>query len=106
MLRIAKDPRFTHPVTASVPVDGGHKEETFSATFRVIPFDEAQALAREDLEGFFARVLVECGDLEDDRGKPLPWDDDVRAVLLDLRYVQLALVGAYFAGIGKARLGN
>lgn len=106
MLRLAKEPRFTHAVAAAVPVDGGHREETFTATFRVIPYDEAEELARSDLDGFFSRILVECGDLEDEKGRPIVWDEEVRAQLLELRYVQLALVGAYFAGIGKARLGN
>lgn len=106
MLRIVKDPRFTHPVAVQVPVDGGHQEQTFSATFRVIPYAEAEELVRADIEAFFDRVLVSCGDIEDENGNPLPWDGELRDRLLALRYVQLGLVAAYFAGVGKARLGN
>ena len=106
MLRIVKDPRFTHPVSVQVPVDGGHQEQTFTATFRVIAYDEAEELARSDLDAFFARVLLECGDIEDEAGRQMVWEDGLREQLLGLRYVQLGLVAAYFAGIGKARLGN
>lgn len=105
-MRIVNDPKFTHEVVVLMPVDDGHTEETFRATFRVIGFEEANELAATDPMSFFDRVLVSCDDITDEKDKPLAWTNELRTQVLAMRNVQLGLISTYFAAVNKVRAGN
>ena len=109
MFKIAKDPQFTHKVTVQVPVDGGHKEETFRCRFRVV---SAETLAVHDLstaegtESYLRAICVRFEDVVDEAGEPVASDEELTNQLIGIPYVRLALVRAYTAAMAKARLGN
>ncbi|PTX37164.1 hypothetical protein C8N34_1539, partial [Gemmobacter caeni] len=37
MFKLLQKPEFSHTVKLSVPVDGGHDTQTFTARFRALP---------------------------------------------------------------------
>lgn len=109
MFTISKEPTFTHDVTARVPVDGGYVEESFKATFRAIPPEEAEAydLTRTDTSvDFLKRIIVKLHDIGDAEAKPVEYSDAVRDQVLRLPWARSALAMAYFSAISGARLGN
>ena len=110
MLKVADNPSFTHTVKVQTPVDGGHKEETFKATFAVMPVSKMQGFdltTEEGTRGMLEEVLVEAGDLVGDDGKTaLDWNTELRDQLLDMPHVRGALFETYQAALSKARAGN
>lgn len=110
MFVLTDDPTFAHKVKVMVPVDGGHLPQDFTATFRVIPTEEAAKYDLSDGQSskeFLRRVVVKFGDdLVGDDKQPLPYSDDLRDRLIGVPYVRQALARTYFAAIGGQTLGN
>ncbi|NML88346.1 hypothetical protein HHL26_04605 [Sphingobium sp. TB-6] len=109
MFIVDLDPQFTHAVKVKVPVDGGHKEETFKATFRVIPTDEMGQYDLSDGESsavFLRRAIVSMSELVDRDKEPLSYNDDLRDELLRRPYVRSALARTYFEAVTGAKSGN
>lgn len=103
------EPKFTHPVTAHVPADGGHEAQTFNATFRVMGDTQLGTFDMNDRAStvaFLREVLVGFGDVEDAAKQPVVFSDRTRDWLIDLPYTRAALVKGYFGGVYKAALGN
>jgi len=107
MFKFTADPKFTHPVTVCAPVDGGFKEQTFRATFRVIPVDELGDTATlEGQKQLLTRIVCGFEDLVDDAEQPLPYSDELRSQLIAVPYVRAALVQTYLQAVTKTKLGN
>lgn len=104
MFRIVKDPQFAAEVIVP-PLPGETEGGSFTARFRVMPYEEANAAA-QDGDEFFTRALLSCGDLADEDGKALPWNAETRAALLAQPHVRLAIVRTYFAAVNGIRTGN
>lgn len=107
MFKITTEPKFTHTVIACVPSDGGHDEQSFKATFRVLDTDKLvdDGTVEGQIEDL-RRVVVSLDDLADDQGNPVSYSDALRDQLVRLPYVRIALLNAYIRGIGKAKQGN
>jgi hypothetical protein len=101
-------PTFTRIVEVFTPDDDGHRKETVTATFRVVPTDEAARikLATEDgTSQFLRRAIVRLDDLAD-AGRPVAYGDEVRDQVLRMPHARIALVNAYFDAVSKAKEGN
>lgn len=106
MLKIVDQPTFVHAVPVMVPVDGGHREETFRVRFRVVDADDRALNTTEALRTFLDEAVVGMEDLADEAGNPLPFNQAVKDQVLGLPYARLAILKAYMAAVTKARLGN
>lgn len=109
MFKLLEDPQFTHDAAISVPVDGGHEEQTLKARFRVISDDEAaefDATTTDGLTQFLRRVVVRIDDVVDEAGEQIVWSEQLYEQLLGIAYVRLGLWQGYLKGIVGARLGN
>lgn len=110
MFVLTENPTFSHPVKVLIPVDGGHKEQSFTAEFRVIPAEEAAKFdlnKGEDSRAFLQRAIVKFGDdIVGPDDKPVPYSDELRDRLIGVPYVRSALARTYFAAIGGQKLGN
>lgn len=109
MFVVKSQPTFKHTVKVSVPVDGGFKDETCEATFRVIADDEINQLnlaQAADSSAFLDRAIISLDDLVDDNKQAIAWNDEVRAELLKLPYLRRALARTYFEAIQGVRVKN
>lgn len=112
MFKLSTDPRFTHTVKVQVPVDGGHKEQSFKATFRVLPLDQLKAADDEagDEQAYqettLRKVIVGLDDLVDDADQPIDYSDAIRDQLIGVPYVRIALMQTYIRAITKVKAGN
>jgi hypothetical protein len=109
MFVVATNPTFNHTVKVLVPVDGGHEEQTFKTTFRVLPSDRESAFDLQTVDGsndFLRAIVVDMSELEDGNGGTVAYNDRVRDQLLALPFIRTALTKTYFAAIGKATEGN
>lgn len=107
MFKVTNEPKFTHPVTVMVPVDGGHKEQTFTCTFKV---EEVEALDKlqgeEGQKGVLQRVVCGMADLVGDDDQALPYSAELRDQLIGVPYVRIAMWQAYMGAVTKAKAGN
>lgn len=106
MFNITAQPEFSHVVAVLVPCDGGHREETLRARFRVVSTDETDTSTMEGIEAFLKSVIVSLDELVDGGGEPVLYNNAVRDQVLALPYARLALLRAYMTAITKAKLGN
>ena len=110
MFTIDPDPKFTHVVKVRVPVDGGFAEQSFKATFRVIPAEEAATYdlsTGADSAAFLRRAIVSMDELVGADGQTtVPYSDALRDQLLAVSYVRSALGRTYFEAVAGAPLGN
>lgn len=103
------NPTFTHVVKVKVPVDGGFKDQSFKATYSVIPTDE---ISQYDLgagtgsKEFLQRAVTHMSDLVDKDGETISYSDELRDQLLGQLYVRKALARTYFEAVAGAQSGN
>jgi hypothetical protein len=105
--KVQKNPSFTHDVEVSLPIDGGFEKIILSTRFNYLGMDELEKFELSSNEGqdqFFAKAIVTFNDLVDDEGKPIACDASVRAQILGLTNVRIALMAAYTLALqGAAR---
>ncbi|MFT5614574.1 MAG: hypothetical protein ACI8Q6_001854 [Granulosicoccus sp.] len=80
-------PEFTHTVHVNCPVDGGHKEQTFKAKFKVASDDEAEGVRFHEVDAvktYLRTIVVSMDELADDQDKPVTYNDEVREQMLAL----------------------
>ncbi|MEL7838385.1 MULTISPECIES: hypothetical protein [Citromicrobium] len=109
MFKIVDSVTFTRKVTAHVPDGDGQVPETFKATFRSIPPEEADEFNLMSTEGaseFLRRVVVRLDDIGDAQGKPVDYSDEVRDQVIRLPWARGALARTYFEEVRGAKLGN
>lgn len=107
MFKVTKEPKFTHDVTVQVPVNGGKREETFKATFKVVDMDAiGDTFGSEGQEALLKRVLCDMSDLEDEAGNPMDYSDEIRDQLIKIPYVRAGLLNTYMSAINGAKAGN
>lgn len=109
MFQIVQNRTFTHDVTATMPVDGGYRDETMKVTFNYLPTDEA---ADYDLKtpigttDFLKAIIVRMDDLIDENKQPVFYTTAIRDQLLKANNVRQAIIAAYFEAVTKAPEGN
>lgn len=109
MFKLSASATFERVVKVLIPVDGGHRQEDFKATFRVLPVDEANKFdlsTPEQSTDFLKAIIVKLDDIAGDDGEATPYSDEVRDAVLRLPFTRGPIVEAYFAGITGARSGN
>lgn len=109
MFKIVEKPEFTHPVAVMVPVDGGHREETFKARFKVLSSDQEDAFdvtTSEGMKEYLRHIWVGFEDVADEAGNGLTWNDETRDRMLSTSYIRLALLRTYTAALVKVKAGN
>lgn len=109
MFIVQDNPRFTHTVTAMVPVDGGHERQDFKVTFQAMETDEIGKLDLADAAAsteFLRRVVVGLGDIAGADGKPLTYSDKVRDQVIGMLWARRAIVAGYFKAVNAAAEGN
>ena len=107
MFKVSADPKFTHPVRVMVPTDGGHEEQTFKATFRVIDVEELTSIEEQGGQKAVLRAVVtHMAELADDHGNEVPYSDGLRDQLIGNPSVRIALYQTYRRAITKAPEGN
>ena len=107
-MKIIQNPEFTHEVTVCHPVDGGYKEESFKARFRVLPKARVEEIMRgkDGDRVLLEEALVSAEELQDENGKALTWNDELRDQLINYSPALIALVRTYFGAISKVKAGN
>jgi hypothetical protein len=105
-LKILPRPTFRHKVTARVPIDGGYRDEVFGVKYRLASRPDADMSTDPLRDDFLRDVVIECEDLVDEAGQPLPWSDEVREALFTLPWARLAVITGYFTAVTGARTKN
>ncbi len=104
MFKLTTVDNYTHPVTVHVPVgDGKHAKERFTAIFAYLGQERIGQLAETqdhmaDTE-LLNEILVGWDGVADETGKALPFTHENRDRLLDIPYVRIAVVKAYFESL-------
>lgn len=107
MFKLVAEPTFTHTVKVTVPIDGGFAEQTFKATFLVIPVDEmTDTSSLEGQQDLLRRVVRSLDEIVDDAGEPIPYSERLRDQMIASPYARVGLYDTYLAGVFKARRGN
>ncbi|MEX0841715.1 MAG: hypothetical protein WD039_05460 [Xanthobacteraceae bacterium] len=109
MFKISEKPTFTHVVKVLVPVDGGHREDTLRATYRVLPIDEVKKIDLDAADGataFLRAVIEKLDDIADHDGNAMVYSDELRDRVIALPYCRAALAQGYFDAVSKAKAGN
>lgn len=111
MFQVLKNPTFKHAVKVKVPVDGGFKDQTFKAEFRVMTDDEMAAHRLDSIEAMKAYIrdfLVGLEGVFDDQKPPqqIPYNSDLREQLIGLPFVRRALIDTYVAALTGETRGN
>lgn len=99
MFKIVDKRIFTHDVKIMLPIDGGFVEETLKTTFNYLPADQLGP-------GFLEKAVVTFHELEDDSGKSVTCDDELRAKLLASPNIVHGLTDYYSRVIHKVAPGN
>lgn len=110
MFVVTNEPKFTHDVKVMVPVDGGFKEQSFKATFRVLPMaelaDDPMLDPGANQAATLRKVIAHLSDLVDDNQQAIEYSDSLRDQLIGVSYVRIALMQTYLAAVTKSKVGN
>lgn len=108
-LKLASNPTFTHVVRATVPQNGGFRDEVFKATFNVLSPNKMAEFDLSTGEGtteFLKAAIVSLDEIADDSGQSLSYCDEIRDQVLALPYARTALINVYAKGVAGAKTGN
>lgn len=109
MFNVAQKRAFSRTVKVQVPIDGGFREDTLKATYRVLDRGEHAAHNLTTPEGAYAfliAVIERLDDLVDADKQPVPYSDEVRDHVLSLPYTPGPLIQQYLDGVRGAGAGN
>ena len=109
MFKIDERPQFTHTVTVRVPVDGGFDKQSMKVKYQLVSDKVTAEFDHRTLEGqkdFLNLAVVEISDLVDEKGQPMPFNDEVKDHIIGLPYARRALQKGYTDGIVPGLLGN
>jgi len=107
--RISTRPRVKERVSLIIEVDGEKLDNSFDATFQILPVSRTTEETMSTDEGqraMLAEALVDLGDLVDEAGAPVPFTPELRDALADRIEVRVALLKAYQAAATRAAAGN
>lgn len=105
--KIAKSPTYKSKVTVHTPNDkGGFTKEEFTAVFKRVDLDELDGLRQVPGREVLTQVLVGWDDFLDEENKPVPFDEDTQAALLNQPQAFQALVESFWGSIIKAKEKN
>lgn len=105
-LKIVPRPKFSHKITARVPIDGGYRDEAFRVQFQLASNAEADLSSDALKDDFLRDIVIEIEDLVDEQGSSLPWSDAVRDAVFALPWARIAILTGYFTAVTGARAGN
>lgn len=106
MLKVAKSPEWTHEITISVPVDGGHENQKCRVRYRLLDEEALDPADPNNSDTLVRALVVRIEDLEDDAGQPLTWNDAVRDAVFAMPWVKAGLIRGYYRSVTGAREGN
>lgn len=107
MFILTEEPRFTHDVKVMTPIDGGHREDIFKATYRVIDVEEiGDTAGLAGQQALLRRVVVGIDDVVDANKKAVPYSDEFRDRLIAIPYIRAGLLQTYLAAITRSAVGN
>lgn len=108
MFKVRKNASFKWDVKVQVPVDGRHVEQRFTAQFKQVDRSRFTDL-RDDPESeqaLLRDVLLGWEGIADENGETIAFSDEARDALLEIPYVRLAVVEAFFEGISGRKRKN
>ena len=106
MFKISQNTTYKWPVTVHIPRDGGKfVKGTFTAEFKAMPQNEIDGVLADLRDGhqdadLASACLTGWANVQDDDGSDLPYGDEAKDKLLNVPYVRVALVTAFFESIG------
>ena len=109
MFNVDDDPQFWTTVEVRVPVDDGHKIETFRARFKVLDDAELERLQTDqDLtaKDLLRLLTTDLGDIVDKDGKAIEFSAGLLDRMIGKQHVRIAMHTAYSKGVVKAAAGN
>lgn len=109
MFKSEENRTFTREVKFMLPVEGGFRPQSFSATFLIPPIEEFLELAvagsAEDFRiRMLRRAIVDLSGILDDADKPQPYSEGLRDWLLDFPFIRFASMHAYVSGLSAIAL--
>lgn len=109
MFKLLQNPEFSHTVKLSIPVDGGHDSQTFTARFRALSISEVAAhdtMTTAGTDAYLRDIVVGWEGVIDDQGEPIPFNSANLDRLIDLPFARQALLETYNSAMMGARRGN
>lgn len=109
MFKLVEEARWTWPVTAQVPVEGGAFEEKhFRAYFRLIPpARRAELDAMHDgIDQLLREAVVQLLDVEDEAGAALPHSPELLERLIGIPWARMGLLRSYMAALSGAAMNH
>ncbi|SPH20985.1 hypothetical protein ASD8599_01726 [Ascidiaceihabitans donghaensis] len=106
---VTKNPEFTTDVEVMQPTGNGHDKKILRTRFRVVPNSEANEFDLSTFEGtqaYLDHIVITFENLVDENKDPMICDANLRSDLMDLPYIQNALVSAYTSALVGAKRGN
>ncbi|HFQ15141.1 MAG TPA: hypothetical protein ENK41_02195, partial [Rhodobacteraceae bacterium] len=98
MFKIAEKVEFSRRVPIKVPTDGGFEEQSLELRFRYVTEEERKRVTVKGGDwgrAFMRLAIVHIGDVVDENGKELPYNDRLRDRLLDFTFVLGPVMDAY-----------
>jgi hypothetical protein len=106
---VTKNPTFTTDVEVYEPTADGHEKKVLRTAFRVLANADATGFDTSTYEGtqaYLQAIVIGFENLVDEDGKEMACSDALRNDLMDMPYIQNALVTAYTKALLGAKRGN
>lgn len=102
MFTLAREHRFSWPVSFEVPMDNGTRAaQGFTARFRLLPQSRIEDLSATP-QALMAEALIGWEGIREEHGGDLPFSPEAVRALLDVPYILVALATAYADAVSGA----
>ena len=113
MFEIKKSRTFTREVSFQLPVDGGFEKQTITARFKLQDAEFTESFdhsgggaAGKGVREFLAETITSIEGVVDENKEPLPYNDELRDLVLANYAACGALHIEYMTAITKVKAGN
>lgn len=104
--RLNPNPHFWTDVTVTEPDGAKHTMRACYQALTIDAFNEFNLAQSADTARFLEETLLDWDQVEDEKGKALPFDPAALAMLISIPHVRMALVGGYMRAFAPAAQGN
>lgn len=101
MFKLSTQTSYKWAVKVQIPGNNAFQESSFTAEFKIIPQSRIDSITKKDDEAadLLDEILLGWDGVMDENNQPILFTPETKAALIDIPYIRMAIIRAFFSSI-------